>query len=528
MMAGLVVAALCAAASPLPGTWMASAESPTTIPTPGALGGVWDAITLWLPVGERGARAGFAALLRALAGAASAAALAFSLYQGTGRRTASFVVVPVCATMLLAWLRTPGASAQLPKALACFLLAMLAVELLLGLQRRLNGSSRSHGCGLVVAIALTCLWVHRSGAAPMLLVMLSIAVCGWIGLAGSIFGRWAARAAALAILGVAALPALLAPGPIATTRPEASLLALHQRGLVAPGDVLLAHDPWLALAFAAAQRDEGVRPDVELYAASSLPPARLDERLARWSRSGRRVLSDSFSQIGRWAPESLLDSGPLFWFVAVPGANERSFIDLRAFSPRPGEGLPIDEAARWERLHVERARHRRALGQHEQAMLALPFADDELSMLTQRLRLALLSRLPSNGGSELEPTAWPLTPTPASARAEAGDLLLALGDGATGAEQLAEAADSGVVGALAALVRWHLRAGEQTAADATLQALVAAPALRLQLLAVGRWLLLRARPQQAAALLAAAPSGSSFAPEELALRLATLRGLATP
>lgn len=93
---------------------------------------------------------------------------------------------------------------------------------------------------------------------------------------------------------------------------------------------------------------------------------------------------------------------------------------------------------------------------------------------------------------------------------------------------LTEAADRGAAEALGALVRWQLRAGEETAASATLQVLATAPVLRPQLLAVCRWLVLRARPQQAALLLAGAPPAPGFAPEELAVRLAALRGLAAP
>ena len=209
-------------------------------------------------------------------------------------------------------------------------------------------------------------------ATPLWVVLVSVAVCGWIWLAGSVGGRWGARAAAVVVLAIAGARVVLAPGPVAATRPELSLLALHQRGLVAPGDVLLAHDLWLALAFAAARRDEGLRPDVELYAATSLDPAGLERRLARWSREGRRVLSDSFNDGGRWPAAGSLDSGPLFWRVEAPADVERSFTDLRGFSPAPELRLPAYEAARWERLHVERARHRRALGEHQQALLALP------------------------------------------------------------------------------------------------------------------------------------------------------------
>lgn len=639
---GLVVAAALTAASPLPGTWMTSAEAPLRLPTPGPLGWLWDAATLWLPLGERGVRAGFAALLLALAVAAGAGWLAFHLYRGTGRQAAGFATVVVCAALLLPWLRDADA-AQVPALLgfclagtvalglvvgarvhgdgargrviaacgAAMLAAVLwpragvgAAALLLGYvgvvsakgRRRaaaglglaaiplmvfgaglfrhdlmdsswtwrwwselrcgpdLSGVLEIAGAGLVFpALALLVLLVvplrwrggglllgvvgsglvvaDRAGSlAPMpgLLILIGVAACGWIWLAGSVGGPWAARAVALAVLVVAGSRAVLAPGPVAATRPTASLLALHQRGLVAPGDVLLAHDPWLEMVFAAARRDEGVRPDLEVYAAIGLEPAELDRRLATWEREGRRVLSDSFNHGGRWHGQGLLDSGPLFWAIEVPDDVEREFTDLRGLSPGPETRLRGDEAARWERLHIERARHRRSLGEAAQAMLALPLADDELAILTQQLRLAELSRLPASPGSELGPTTWSRAPALARARAEAGDLLFALGGGADGAGQLEQAAERGAAEALAALVRWQLRGGEEAAANATLRVLATAPVLRPQLLAVGRWLLRRTRPRQVAELFASVPPAPGHAPEELGLRLATLRGLAAP
>lgn len=641
LVGGLVAAATLAAASPLPGTWTGSAEPPLLLPTPGPLGGLWDTATLWLPVGERGARAGFAALLLALAVAVAAGWFAFHLYRGTGRRAAAFAAIPVCAALLLAWLREADPS-QVPATLGFCLAGTLALGLVVGARvhgsgsqgralvaggaaligallwpragvglaalllaylgwtradrwRRpalaaglglapllvfgtgllghdptdrswrwawwsqlriapdLDGLLRGAGApllfpalALLVLLVLPLRWrggglllglaglgltlADRSGAlapTPALLVLLGVAVCGWIWLAGSVGGRWAARGATLAVIGVAASRAVITPGPIAATRPEASLLALQQRGLVAPGDVLLAHDPWLALALAAARRDEGVRPDLELHT-THRDPALLAEQLARWEREGRRVLSDSFNDAGRWEPQRVLDSGPLFWSITAPGELEREFTDLRGFSPAQGGSLRADEAARWERMHVERARHRRALGQHDQAMLALPFTDDELAALRQQLQRAELSRLATSGGSELGLMPWARVQAHAGARAEAGDLLFALGGGADGAELLTAAADRGAAEALGALVRWQLRAGEETAASATLQVLATAPVLRPQLLAVCRWLVLRARSQQAALLLAGAPPTPGFAPEELAVRLAALRGLATP
>ena len=601
---GLVLAATIAAASPLPAGGWTEAEHPLVLPTAGPLGWLWDALVLALPVGERGARYGFGTLLVALAVAAAAGLLAFRLYRGVGRAPAAATTVPLCAVLLLAWLREGPTDA--PATLGVGLLATLALATLVDARVRGQAADRATwargGVAAILALGTWCFghvpldspitidvgaftalaravgptvlylalalllllllplrWrgggpllvvagaalvlVDRSGPLapePLRLVLIAVAACGWIWLAGSIAGResgagrrWLARAAAgfaVAILmTLAGARVKLASEPAAARRPTASLLALQQRGLIAPGDVLLAHDPWLAAAFAAAQRDEGLRPDVELHAAAELDASRLSDRLAAWARADRRVLSDSFSYAGRWQAAWTLDSGPLFWFIGTASVGDRDFTDLRAYAPALDDPtLTASERARWERLQVERTRHRRALGLHDEAVLALPLADDELAALAQRLHLARLSRLPAVAGSELGPAPWPAAPPPASALAEAGDLLLALGDGAAGTTRLDEAAARGVAEAFAALARWQLRAGEEEAARATLAVVAATPGLRPQLLGVCRWLVARARVEQAAALLAAAAPAPAFAAEELGLRLAVLRELAGP
>ena len=675
---GLVLAAVVAAASPLPtggSGWAGSAEHPVVAASSGPLAWLWDALVLALPLGERGVREEFAALLLVLGVAAAAGSLAFHLYRGTGRGPAAVAAVPVSAALLLAWLREVGASGAIagagpavaaslapsalvgvPAALGFTLCATLALTVFIGARVRghrttaadwirgaaatlaaallwpragvglaalllgyatwsrsgrrgaarwlatlgvataplwlgwlairtgsfghalsdmslarlwteelrlapdLGALARWTGPGLHPALALLVLLVlplrWRGGGlllalatagltiadrrglllpAPMSLVLLAVAGCGWIWLAGSVRvrTRWVAPlcawGAAIAVLWTAAAVVVPVQRPVAADRPELSLLALHQRGLLAPGDVLLAHEPWLAAAFAAAQRDEGLRPDVELHAAGQIDPQQLSEKLASWSRAGRRVLSDSFSYAGRWQAAWALDSGPLFWFIGTASAGELDFTDLHAHSPELGDPrLRPAERARWERLHVERARHRRALGRHDEALLALPLDAATLTALAQRLHLAKLSRLPAAEGSELGPAPWTLAPAPASALAEAGDLLLSLGDGPVGAERLAEAASRGVAEAFGALARWQLRAGEEEAARSTLAVIAAAPVLRGQLLAVCRWLLARTRAAQASALLGGVDPAPGYAAEELATRLAVLRGLASP
>lgn len=399
---------------------------------------------------------------------------------------------------------------------------------------------RWRGGAPLLLLALAGLVLVDGGAPlvpePLRRTLVAVAVCGWVWLAGSLAGytgrRWLGRCGAGltsgALLGWIVGHLALVGEPAAARRP-ASLLALQQRGLIAPGDVLLARDPWLVAAFSAAQRDEGLRPDVELHAAASLDREELGGRLADWARAGRRVLSDSFSNGGRWRADWVLDSGPLFWFIGTTGPETHAFTDLRPFAPDLADpALTPAERGRWERLQVERARHRRALGRPEEAVQALPLPETSLAELTRLLLLARLSRLPAMAGSELGPAPWSPAPPPASALAEAGDLLLAVGDDREGAMRLEEAAALGVAEAFAALARWQLRAGEEEAARATLEGIAADPGLRPQLLAVCRWLLARGRPREAAVVLAGAAPAPADAPEELALRLALLRGLAAP
>lgn len=389
---------------------------------------------------------------------------------------------------------------------------------------------RWRGGGLVLAGAAGAVAV---GCVPAALVAVAVAACGWIWLAGGLRQWWLARgvvaAASLAVLVLAAGvagPRVVAP--VAARRPEHAMIAVIQRGLVAPGDVLLGHDPWLVAAFAAVQRDEGVRPDVVLVAAADVEPERLGERLEAWRREGRRVLSDSFSYAGRWQAAWVLDSGPLFWLIGGADLGERSFTDIHAYTPDLEDpDLGADERVRWERLHLERVRHRRALGRHDAAAVALPLDEDGRAEVAQRVHLAELSRLPAALGSELGPAAWASAPPSASSLGEAGDLLFALGDGEAGAGFLERAAGRGATEAFGALARWYLRAGEEVAARETL-AVMTDPSLRPQLIAVCRWLLARARVERAALLLADVAPAPGFAPEELGTRLAVLRGLATP
>lgn len=396
---------------------------------------------------------------------------------------------------------------------------------------------RWRGGGLLLALTAAAI---AGACVPAALVLVAVAACGWIWLAGGLRVRardgvqriaWVPRvavvvasAAVLALAGLAAGPRVTAP--ISASRPEHALLAVVHRGLVAPGDVLLAHDPWLAATLTAAQREEGVRPDVIVLATAEVDPNTLSDRIGGWQREGRRVLSDSFSYAGRWQAAWVLDSGPLFWLVGGVDLGEREFTDLHAYTPDLADpSLPPAERTRWERLHLERVRHRRALGRHDAAALALPLDDDTRAEISRRVHLAELSRLAAIEGSELGPAAWSAAAPPAASLAEAGDLLLALGDSEAGAHHLERAATRGVAAAFGALARWYLRAGEEAAARETLT-VMADPSLRPQMLGVCRWLVARARVDQATALLRGLPHAPGYAPEELGTRLAALRGLA--
>jgi hypothetical protein len=96
---GLVAAAALVASSPLPAVtsvdppfaataaeisdsapWWTSGDHPVAVER-----GAWDAVSLLVPVGERGVRGEAAALGLVLAIAAAAGLLAFRLYRGTGR-----------------------------------------------------------------------------------------------------------------------------------------------------------------------------------------------------------------------------------------------------------------------------------------------------------------------------------------------------------------------------------------------------------------------------------------------------------
>jgi hypothetical protein len=402
---------------------------------------------------------------------------------------------------------------------------------------------RWRGGALLLVWTGTALWLADAHgpvvAPPVLLSTLAIAVAGWAWLAGTplrhrpLPGALVAGtiAAALVIsLSSSASPRawLQRPTALAALRPTASLVDVAARGLVAPRDVVLIHDAWLAEAMADRRVVEGWRPDVALHDARDIDHERFAKIALDARDDQRRLLSDSFDIGGRWRPDWALDSGPLFWFVGPMDDEEPDFTDLSEIVPPPEE-LPKDTAASWIRLQVERARFRRARGAPDAALAALPLTPARHRGLLTRLQLSRSARAEPGSGSELDP--WtPPDPSPELlagwVAAEAGDLLFSHGEQERATELFAEAANAGWVPAWTALVRWQIRAGLDAAATQTLDAMVKDDALHPEVIEVAWWMLRRDRARDARALLDRLPPGSA-GERELALRLALLRD-ATP
>lgn len=372
-------------------------------------------------------------------------------------------------------------------------------------------------------------------APPVLASTLAIAVAGWAWLAGAPLRARptagttiAAAVAALLVVALAAAPStasfLHRPTALAIARPTASLVDVAARGLVAPRDVVIIHDPWLAEAMTDRRVVEGWRPDVALWAGRDLDERAFAEIALDARDRERRLLSDSFDIGGRWRPDWALDSGPLFWFVGPMEGVEPDFTDLSEIVP-PIEDLPPETAEAWVRLQVERARFRRARGAPDAALAALPLTPARHRGLLTRLQLSRSARAEPGSGSELD--AWsPPEVTPELlagwVAAEAADLLFSHGEQDRATELFAEAANAGFTPAWTALVRWQIRAGLDAAANQTLDAMVRDESLHDEVIDVAWWMLHRDRIRDARALLDRLPPGS-LGTRELALRLALLR-----
>lgn len=387
------------------------------------------------------------------------------------------------------------------------------------------------GLGLAIVVVGTTV---RVGTEPLLasasvLVLLAIAAADWCARASAWWPspRGTVVIASLACLGVLvpAARALPRARPLALVRPDRPALSFYAKGLIAPRDAVLVFGPWFA--WLEQQRTlEGFRPDVAIVHAPTLGESALLRRIVAWDEEDRRVLSDSFDAGGRWDPELVADSGPLFWLVGRPVPHGDEFTDLSHLEP-PLADLPADERDRWAALQIERARYRRARGAPAEALEALPLPFERKASLRTRLRLSRRVGPEPSAASELH-RLTPDVPAEARVAAEAGDLLYAYGEPRRGTELLLEAFEAGDTEALAALVRWQVRAGQATEAEATLQSLVTSDrALAIELL---HWLVDRDRMHEAMRLLgqleATAPPGA-LAPDEIAARLRVLAREAT-
>ncbi|MBL4683321.1 MAG: hypothetical protein JKY37_01935 [Nannocystaceae bacterium] len=392
-------------------------------------------------------------------------------------------------------------------------------------------------------------WVPHS----VLLVVIAVAASGWVWLAGlwpPHHARLARGLAGLTALGLCVLSWLSATSPsglatatmrgatvsaVAEQRPLRSLVSVYTRGLIAPGDVLVAHNRWLAEALEDRSRVEGWRPDVAIVHAESLNDQTIARLSLDWQRTGRRILSDSYNLGGHWRATWAVDSGPLFWFVGEHALSEPDFTDLSDLLPPPGSRDP-ERMRQWHRLAIERTRFRRALRDPSAALAALPLPTPRFRSLLTRLQLVRSARTDQAAGSELPAT----LPSPAQTdaldaalvSAEAGDLLFSYGEQERATELLIAAANDGYRPAWGALARWQLRAGSTSAATATLAAIASTAALRSQALAVLRWLLSRGRIADARELLTVLgpPRPGALSPpdtaNEVAARLRLLDAMA--
>jgi hypothetical protein len=372
---------------------------------------------------------------------------------------------------------------------------------------------------------------------PVMLVAAATSGAGWVWLAGSLrvsrrLGRALSFAAAVVIAMVGSEPmwaklhVLGGPPTVASQRAGPSLLRLHDRGLLAPGEVVIAHGNWLRTGLRALQTTEGARPDVLIVDPAALDAISLSMDSVRWAHEKRRILSDSFNLGGRWNAALAVDSGPLFWFVGKTDPEARQFTDLVRLTPVPSPRIPADYARRLEVFHVERARFRRAVDHPADALLALPIEEELQRELLAQIEASRAPRPTPALASEL-PAMTPDLEFAAGAliRAEVGDLLYGAGLEHVGARLLLEAANGGVKPAWGAFARWRLRSASETAQE-TLANMAKDPSLRSESVGLLWWMVARGRLADALELRAhLAPVGTAV-PEEVGARLAVLTALA--
>lgn len=363
---------------------------------------------------------------------------------------------------------------------------------------------------------------------PVLITAITTAVCGWIWLAGTVLRspRWAGRvlattaAATLVWLGQGGAPRV--QEPIATQRPAPAVAWTIQRGLTGAGDVLVIHDPNTLRQLRAIRDTEGALPNLTLVDAASLDAARTERLVAAWLAERRRILSDSFNLAGRARTRLVVEAGPLFWFSYDEEiADRRTPVELR----EAPDGASRAEQDAWNRIHLERARFRRAEGYDADAVLALPLDADRGSLQTA-IRVSRSVNLPADTSTELPPSAELARVEPqAPLRAETGDLLFAAGEHDMGLRYLATAADAGYGPAWSAMVRWQLRAGRRGDADKLIETMLGQPQLRPALLDVLDWLIARDRLAEALALRERLGPDNEHAGPEMGTRLRLLHAV---
>lgn len=403
----------------------------------------------------------------------------------------------------------------------------IALVMLLVLPLRWRG-------GLLLAIMLGAALVIRDDAGllaptPVLIAALATAATGWVWLAGSVksnldrlSGVLAAAAAAL-LLVVGIGETISSPVPVASVRRAPSMVRLVYRGLLAPGDVVFAHDPWLVASLRRVREREGFRPDVVIEDASLLGNTELGVRALELSGQGRRILSDSFNMAGRWKAQWAVDSGPVYWFVTDAEHTDREFTDLSDYGS--ADNAPPEERTRWMRFHLERARYRRALDEPGEAALALPLDGATKHGVAGRIELAGMARPLASLTSEL-PVGFPPDATEGVVYAEAGDLLYGHQVPTVATSMLLEAARLEHVAAWGTLARWQLRAGDVLAARTTMDRMLEDPGLRDEAAAVLAWLVARGRLADAVEVRDQMGETDVATAAEIAARLALLARLA--
>ena len=380
---------------------------------------------------------------------------------------------------------------------------------------------------LLVLVTGSALVVSNAGGTlvppPLPICVLAVACAGWIWLAGTMAGtrrRLGAAAAWMATPLAGALVLLPAVQQNELDRPRASetRLTLHrvyEKGLIGPGDALVSFGTWTEH-LEQARIIEGWRPDIRVLAGSSASDQEVLDFALEAGGLGARVVSNSYNGGGRWAPEWMLDSGPLFWLVGPGIPQPRDYTNLDTIVPSLA-GLQPEERAAWVALLVERSRFRRAVGDLSDSLQALPLDPRRRRAARTRLALAAGAQPAASGGSELADLRSPRGVGPEALwMTEAGDLLFANGEHERASELLADAGFQGNGAALGALARWQLRAGQGDAARRTLRASSHDRSLALGL---AQWLLARQRIDEAQLLLGSPSSRASDPAGELGARL---------